>query len=146
VEKFMAAHGISLDSRLPTAAAASAVLQSSSPLSSLPLPAASLQHQHQHQQDTHSPSESSTDSEPDSSAHLVRRFALHCYDSTEEAYEALQLQQHSDSDVEYASCSSGRALSHERLDGCQEREEQDDLEAMSEDDASSDAQKQAQVT
>lgn len=45
VEKFMAAHGVSLDRRLPTAAA----LQSSLPLSPLPLssvPATSLQQQH----------------------------------------------------------------------------------------------------
>ncbi|DBB11114.1 TPA: hypothetical protein ACH3X3_006574 [Trebouxia sp. C0006] len=79
VEKFMAAHGISLDSRLPTAVAAAAptAQQSSSPpppsppppppphggapppspplsLSPVSLPAASLQHPHQYQQDTHS--------------------------------------------------------------------------------------------
>jgi len=162
VEKFIAAHGISLDSRLPTAtaAAASAALQSSlpptsSPLSPLAQPAASLQHQHQHQhqQDTHTPSESSTDSGPNSTgpnsrALLVRRFALHCYDSTEELVEASDVQERSDSDVEYASSLSGRALAYGKQDGSQERgvaEELGDLEAMSEDDALSDAQKQAQV-
>ncbi len=62
--------------------------------------------------------------------------------------EAAYMQEHSDSDVEYHSSSSGRALAYGRQDGRQERniaEAQDDLEAMSEDDASSDAQKQAQV-
>jgi len=169
----MAAHGISLDSRLPTAVAAAAptAQQSSSPpppppphggapppspplsLSPVSLPAASLQHPHQYQQDTHTPSESSTDSEPNSTgpnsrALLARRFALHCYDSTEELVEAYYMQERSDSDVEYHSSSSGRALAYGRQDGRQERniaEAQDDLEAMSEDDASSDAQKQAQV-
>ena len=144
----MAAHGISLDSRLPTTApaAAAAALQSSSPLTSSQLPAASLQHQHQ--QDTHSPSESSTDSEPNRAALLARRFALHGYDSTEELCEASDVQERSHSDVEYASCSSGRGQDQERLDGRQEcgaAFEPDDLEAMSEDDALSDAQKQAQV-
>ncbi|DBB04319.1 hypothetical protein WJX77_005715 [Trebouxia sp. C0004] len=144
VENFMAAHGISLSRRLPTAA--SAAPQSSSPLSSLP--AASLQNQHQHQQDTHSPSESSTDSEPDSTAHPVRRFALHCYDSTEELCEASDVQEQSDSNVEHASSSSGRALDHRRLDCRQERSvavEQDDLEFNSQDGAASDAEKQARV-
>lgn len=174
MEKFVAAHGISLDSRLPTAVAASAALRSSSPLSSSPLPAASLQHQDQ--QDTHSPSESSTG--PDSRALLVRAFALHRYDSSEALFEATYLQERSDSDVDYASCSSGRAVDHGRLHGRQERsvaeaqdnletqddleaqhdieaqdgleahddlQEQDDLDAMAQDDASSDALKQAQV-
>jgi len=62
--------------------------------------------------------------------------------------EAYYMQERSDSDVEYHSSSSGRALAYGRQDGRQERniaEAQDDLEAMSEDDASSDAQKQAQV-
>ena len=58
------------------------------------------------------------------------------------------MQERSDSDEEYASSSSGRAQDHERLDGhqkCSIVEERDDVEAMSEDDALSDARKQAQV-